>query len=62
MKQWPLHFADFELHDFSRLFDAVYVLSVFQKKTQTTRAQEIRLARERYNKLKRQLNDRNGNL
>ncbi len=46
----------------SRISDAVYVLTVFQKKTQTTRAQEIRLARERLKKLGRHLNDRNGNL
>lgn len=46
----------------ARFTDAVYVLTVFQKKTQTTRAQEIKLARTRYKQLKRQLNDRNGNL
>ena len=46
----------------ARLSDAVYVLSAFQKKTQTTRAQEIKLARVRYKQLKRQLHGRDGNL
>ncbi|WP_436118098.1 type II toxin-antitoxin system RelE/ParE family toxin [Phyllobacterium sp. LjRoot231] len=46
----------------ARLSDAVYVLSAFQKKTQTTRAQEIKLARVRYKQLKRQLHGGDGNV
>ncbi|MBZ9600965.1 type II toxin-antitoxin system RelE/ParE family toxin [Phyllobacterium sp. KW56] len=44
----------------ARLLDAVYVLSAFQKKTQTTRAQEIKLARVRYKELKRLLHAGDG--